>query len=170
MYKKLPPLSEHSFGTYMVAEQCELFITSPLQDIRRKLYALLRRLGGSKKDIGAAYRSIIYNINGHHDSKGYKKTWSFCHYYVCMLLSKNRPTWFLRCLYYPASTTVTIATEGGLKMPAPTSYISILKKKNSGNYSADILLSKNRNCRMFHSVLVWLSAWPGEWISDLIIA
>ena len=111
----------------MVAEQCELFITSPLQDIRRKLYALLRRLGGSKKDIGAAYRSIIYNINGHHDSKNYKKTWSFCHYYVCMLLSRNRPTWFLRCLYYPASTTVT--TEGGLKMPAPTSYISILKKK-----------------------------------------
>ncbi|XP_074625634.1 collagen alpha-1(XII) chain-like [Acropora palmata] len=38
------------------------------EGIRRKLYAWLRRLGRSKKDIRAAYRSFIFNINGHHDS------------------------------------------------------------------------------------------------------
>ena len=44
------------------------------QDIRRKLYALLHRLGGTKKDIKAAYRSIIYNINGHHAGKNVYST------------------------------------------------------------------------------------------------
>lgn len=49
------------------------FLSRSCQDIRIKLYSLLRRLGGTKKDIRAAYRSIIYNINGHHDSKAYRK-------------------------------------------------------------------------------------------------
>lgn len=49
-----------------------IFCLQSFQDIRIKLYSLLRRLGGTKKDIRAAYRSIIYNINGHHDSKTYK--------------------------------------------------------------------------------------------------
>jgi len=48
------------------------------EDIRRKLYALLRRLGGTRKDIKAAYRSIIYNINGHHDSINCKDTHDLC--------------------------------------------------------------------------------------------
>ncbi|XP_078372561.1 collagen alpha-1(XII) chain-like isoform X4 [Oculina patagonica] len=48
------------------------------KDIRLKLYSLLRRLGGTKKDIRAAYRSIIYNINGHHDSVNCKDTHSLC--------------------------------------------------------------------------------------------
>lgn len=48
------------------------------KDIRIKLYSLLRRLGGTKKDIRAAYRSIIYNINGHHDSENCKDTHNLC--------------------------------------------------------------------------------------------
>ncbi|XP_068698049.1 cartilage matrix protein-like [Montipora foliosa] len=48
------------------------------EGIRRKLYAWLRHLRGSKKDMGAVYRSFIYNINGHHDSVNCKDRHDLC--------------------------------------------------------------------------------------------
>ncbi|CAH3120964.1 unnamed protein product, partial [Pocillopora meandrina] len=60
---------EHNSTATNKSQQDEIEKEKLRKDIRRKLYSLIRRLGGTKKDVRAAYRSIIYNINGHHDSK-----------------------------------------------------------------------------------------------------
>lgn len=69
---------EHNSTATNKSQQDEIEKEKLRKDIRRKLYSLIRRLGGTKKDVRAAYRSIIYNINGHHDTEYCKDHHDLC--------------------------------------------------------------------------------------------
>ncbi|XP_022785505.1 collagen alpha-1(XII) chain-like isoform X2 [Stylophora pistillata] len=75
---ELQDVIKHNSTATNKSQQDEIEKEKLRKDIRRKLYSLIRRLGGTKKDVRAAYRSIIYNINGHHDTEYCKDHHDLC--------------------------------------------------------------------------------------------
>lgn len=75
---ELQDVIKHNSTATNKSQQDEIEKEKLRKDIRRKLFSLIRRLGGTKKDVRAAYRSIIYNINGHHDTEYCKDHHDLC--------------------------------------------------------------------------------------------